>query len=106
MEIEASVAALKEAERKAAEIERGAEERKEARLKEARAQAAAIVDRAGKEAAALKDRLLAEERRKIEAEVKAIAAKAKKDADAVRHAKAPAGVARKIAENVFRDLVG
>ncbi len=105
MEIEASVAALKEAERKAAEMEKDSEHRKEEGLKNARAQAAAVVDKGGKEAAALKDRMLADEGRNIEAEVKEIAAKAKKEADAVRKGKVPAGAARKIAEGVFKDLV-
>jgi vacuolar-type H+-ATPase subunit H len=105
MEIEASVAALKEAERKAAEIEKDAEKRNEERLKEARQQAANVVDKGGKEAAAFKDKMLAEERKNIEAEVGEIASKSRKNADAVRKAKVPAGAARKIAEGVFKDLV-
>ncbi|MFA6036339.1 MAG: hypothetical protein WC759_05275 [Candidatus Micrarchaeia archaeon] len=105
MEIEASVAALKEAERKAAEMESDAEKRNGERLKETRQQAANVVDRAGKEAAGLKDRMLADERKGIEAEVGEIASKSRKNADAVRKVKVPAGAARKIAEGVFKDLV-
>lgn len=105
MEIEASVAALKEAERKAAGMEKGAEVRREEKIKEARAKAAGIVDSGGKDAAALKDRILAEDRKKVEAEVREIAAKSGKQADAVRKRKVPAGAERKIAESVFKDLV-
>ncbi|VVC04636.1 Uncharacterised protein [Candidatus Burarchaeum australiense] len=106
MELETSVAALKEAENKAASTLGDANERKEERLKEARNRAAAIVDKAHDEAEKLKDAQLAEGRTEIGKETKAIAAKAKAEADKVRKTSVPAGTAEKVAKKVFKDIVG
>ena len=106
MELETSVSALREAERKAATMASDAQAKKEGSLKRAREEAAGVVDKGHKEAAKLKDSLLAKGREEIEKETKAIAEKAKENGDEVRDTKVPAETSAKIAKAVFKDIVG
>ncbi|MDO8339256.1 MAG: hypothetical protein Q7T16_01215 [Candidatus Burarchaeum sp.] len=106
MELETSVSALKEAESKAAAMASEAQANKEERMKRAREEAAALVDKGHKDAAKLKDSLLAKGREEIEKETSAISEKAKKNADAVRKTKVPAEASAKIAKSLFKDVLG
>ena len=105
MGLETSVSELKETEEKAVSEVNSARENKEKRLKDARNEAASLMDKGRKDATKLKDKLLADTRKEIEAEVKKIGAKAKNDADKIRHKKVPADTAKKIAKKLFKGLV-
>ena len=105
MELETSVSALKEAEQKAAAMASDAQAQKEERLRRAREEAVALVDKGHKDAAKLKDSVLAKGREGIEKETNAIGEKAKKNADAVRKTKVPAGTSARIAKALFKDII-
>lgn len=105
MELETSVASLKQAEAKATEMAAQAVQHKDAKLADARGQAANVVEKARREASELRDRLLADERKKVERQVDEISSSARKEADGLRKKKVPAAVAKKVAEIAFKGLI-